>query len=68
LFLYTDGLTEALSSEGEPFEDDRLSAVLEEPAGKSLFDVKQAVLRAARSHAGGSLGQDDVTLMVVEVQ
>ena len=26
------------------------------------------VLRAARSHAGGSLAQDDVTLMVVEVQ
>ena len=68
LFVYTDGLTEALSSEGELFGNDRLLAVLEESAGKSLFDVKQAVLRAARSHAGGSLGQDDVTLMVVEVQ
>ena len=45
LFLYTDGLTEALSSEGEPFGNDRLLSVLEESAGKSLFDVKQAALR-----------------------
>ncbi len=68
LFVYTDGLTEALSSKGEPFGNDRLLSVLEESAGKSLFDVKHGALRAARSHADGSLGHDDVTLMVVEVQ
>ena len=67
LFLYTDGLIDASSPDGQPFGADRLQVVLEEAGGESLLHLKREVLAVVRSHAGGSLGRDDVTLMAVDV-
>lgn len=66
LFVHTDGLTEAASSSGQLFGEERLRSVLTEGADESLAELKNRVLKAVRAHAG-SLGQDEVTLMVAEV-
>ena len=67
LFVHTDGLTDAVNPAGQQFGEDRLQAVLAEAGDETLFDLKQRVLAAVRSHTGGSLGHDDVTLMAMEV-
>jgi sigma-B regulation protein RsbU (phosphoserine phosphatase) len=67
LFVHTDGLTDAFNPAGQQFGEDRLQAVLAEAGDETLFDLKQRVLAAVRSHTGGSLGHDDVTLMAMEV-
>ena len=67
LLVHTDGLTEASNSADGEFADNRLRAVLIEGGVESLVDLKHHVLAAVRAHTGGTLGHDDVTLMVAEV-
>ena len=66
LFVHTDGLTEASSPSGNEFGEDRLRAVLTDGGEKSLGELKNHVLAAVRAHTEGTLGHDDVTLMVAE--
>lgn len=68
LFLYTDGLLDGRNRSGERFGEERLLAILEEGAHAPLHDLKQAVIEGARTHSGGSLGHDDVTLVAIEVR
>lgn len=65
--IHTDGLTEASNTTGNEFGDAKLRAVLSESRDRSLHDVKHGVLSAVREHTGGTLGHDDVTLMLAEV-
>lgn len=67
MLLYTDGLVEAMSPEGEQFGMERLLGALNQAKGEPVTKVRQRVLDALRQHTGGSLGHDDVTFMVVEV-
>ena len=46
---------------------ERLIEILQHSAAEPLHVLKDAVLSAVRSHAGGSLTQDDVTVLVVEI-
>lgn len=68
IFVYTDGVIEAMSASGDLFGEERLRAVLERTAGADLTAVKTAVLNAVREHTGGSLAHDDVTFMALEVR
>ena len=67
LFVHTDGLTEALSPYGQEFGEDRLRTVLAEAGDETVLEIKKRVLAAGRAHTGGTVGHDDVTLMVAEV-
>ena len=67
-FLFTDGLVEAPSPDGEQFGGQRLLEVLNGAPQAGLADLKSAVLRALRDHTGGLLNHDDVTLMAIEVR
>lgn len=67
LLLYSDGLLEAPSVTGELFGHQRLIETLNATGMAELYDVKRSVLDAIRTHTGGSLKHDDVTLMAIEV-
>lgn len=67
IMLYTDGVLEAPDAHGNLFGADRLNAVLNGSAGQSPLEIKQAVLEALRTHTGGDLSHDDVTLLAVEI-
>lgn len=67
LFLYTDGLIEAMNESGEEFGVERLLGILNEHGRNKLTEVRQAVLSGLTRHAGESLGHDDVTFMIVEI-
>jgi serine phosphatase RsbU (regulator of sigma subunit)/pSer/pThr/pTyr-binding forkhead associated (FHA) protein len=60
--LYTDGLTDALSPDGQPFGSDRLERCLATaPPGAS--SVGQAIQSAVRSHTAARDQFDDITLI-----
>ncbi|GAB5403048.1 MAG: hypothetical protein Aurels2KO_12790 [Aureliella sp.] len=67
LFLYTDGLIEAMNSAGEQFGVERLVEVLSHfDAAEELTTIRQAVIDALNSFTGGNLDHDDVTFMILE--
>ena len=67
IFLYTDGVIEAMNSEDEQFGVERLLAVLNKVATAEISNIRQSVLDALLQHTGGSFGHDDVTFMAVEM-
>lgn len=66
LLLYSDGLVEAVSEEGEPFGYERLAGLLAACTGQDGDAVLTTVLEAVAEHTGGAPLADDLTLMVVE--
>jgi sigma-B regulation protein RsbU (phosphoserine phosphatase) len=67
LFVYTDGITEAPSPEGDFFGYARLKDVLDANTEAPLSELKSAVLRAVHKHAKRALTHDDVTLIALEI-
>jgi serine phosphatase RsbU (regulator of sigma subunit)/PAS domain-containing protein len=65
LFFYTDGVTEARSSDLSFFED-RLADALAAVAGSSASDIVRAVQELVTSFSSGEL-KDDVTILAVRV-
>jgi sigma-B regulation protein RsbU (phosphoserine phosphatase) len=64
LALYSDGLTEAASKNGEEFGEQRLQAEIEKRSGETLAEIQAGVLEAVRNWAGDEL-EDDMTLLMV---
>jgi len=62
--LYTDGLTEARSPDGELFEIERLGRVFGD-AGSHPVELLDAVRGAAHAWTEGARLDDDLTLVVV---
>ena len=65
VFLYTDGVTEAMNNSDDLFTDKRLAAELNQLTNK---DTKQIVLRIqekVRSFAEGAPQADDITIMAL---
>jgi phosphoserine phosphatase RsbU/P len=67
LVLYTDGLTEARSSSGEEFGEERLTAVLKEGPFASATALLQAIVEAVQDFAGSGY-EDDMTLLVTQAR
>jgi phosphoserine phosphatase RsbU/P len=68
LLLYTDGVTEAESSEGEQFGEERLLAVAEAHRGLASEALLAAVLDGATAFAGDPGQRDDVTVLCLRVR
>lgn len=62
---FTDGITEAMSTSGELFGEERLLATLQANAELPPAELVQAVVAAVDAHAGGAPQADDMTLLVV---
>jgi serine phosphatase RsbU (regulator of sigma subunit) len=67
LFVYTDGIIDAPSPEGECFGLARLKNVLDANTKTPLYELKSAVLRAVHQHTKKGLTHDDVTLIALEI-
>jgi sigma-B regulation protein RsbU (phosphoserine phosphatase) len=63
LVLYTDGVIEARSPEGEEFGGERLAQVVAD-APRSPEEMVSAIRRAVAAHAAGCPPRDDRTLVV----
>jgi sigma-B regulation protein RsbU (phosphoserine phosphatase) len=65
--LYTDGITELRSAEGQLFGERRLRELVEAHAGQSARHLASRIRSALDEFGGGGPLQDDVTLVVVRV-
>ena len=67
LYLYSDGVPEAVDSAGKPFGDTRLQEVLREGRSGSLQDVVAALGAAVARWCGFERPRDDVSILAVEM-
>ncbi len=65
LFLYTDGITEAMDREGREFTEARLEATLRESVRRPVDDVLSGVTQAVNAFVAGAPQSDDITCLVV---
>ncbi|MBI4477781.1 MAG: SpoIIE family protein phosphatase [Acidobacteria bacterium] len=63
VLIFSDGLSEAMNSASEEFGTARATRVLQESAGASAADLRDALLAALRLHADGHPQSDDVTFI-----
>jgi len=63
LFLYTDGVTEAMNAQGELFGNDRLLAVL----GRTEGALVPAVRAAVEDFVAGAEQADDITMLELAI-
>ena len=65
VFLFTDGITEAMDASGTPFSDGRLEAVLRQTGCTSPEALVRRVVEAVKEHAAGAPQSDDITALAV---
>lgn len=63
IFLYTDGVNEAVNGVGEFFGTDRLEKVLRDTAGAQKRHFVEAVDEAVHAFAAGAEQSDDITML-----
>lgn len=63
LFLYTDGVTEAMDIENRAFTEQRLVSALEGATFDSPRDLGHRVLRQLREYSHGVMQSDDITIL-----
>jgi phosphoserine phosphatase RsbU/P len=66
LFLYTDGVTEAMNGKGEFFSEDRLQVAVERLRGKSPQEIIAGVLRVMAEFTSGAPQSDDITMTAIQ--
>ena len=64
LVVYSDGVTEAADAEGEEFELERLTRLLESRRQDPCADIVSAVNQALTDFTGAAPAEDDVTIVV----
>ena len=64
LVLYSDGITESVTANGEEFGESRLEEVVKAHCGRPLAEIQAQVLEAVRRWSGPRQ-EDDMTLMLV---
>lgn len=67
LFLYTDGLTEAMNREGEEFGEQRVEQVLAECASLPAHDIRDQMVSRVKEWCKGTPLYDDLTFVVMKV-
>ncbi|BAL83182.1 putative protein serine/threonine phosphatase [Selenomonas ruminantium subsp. lactilytica TAM6421] len=65
LFLYTDGVTEALSEKEELFGEERLQTCLNASAAKPIKDLMADVNKSLSQHVGQAEQSDDITMLAL---
>ena len=68
LFLYTDGLSEALNVEGEEFGSTRITETLKTIATLSADQIRDVVARRVKEWCAGMSLYDDLTFVVMKVK
>jgi serine phosphatase RsbU (regulator of sigma subunit) len=68
LFFYTDGFTEAMDGDMNPYGEERLMASLEARKAGTLDEVAKGVLSDIRDYVGGAEQYDDMTFLFLRVE
>jgi len=65
IFLYTDGITEAMNPDGEQFTSERLVESLKSVNGSAVEEIVRKVIENVRGFTAGAAQSDDMTILAV---
>jgi sigma-B regulation protein RsbU (phosphoserine phosphatase) len=65
LYLYTDGVTEAMDPESAQYEDVRLKSYLGSARKLSIRELIQGNIQDLKKHTRGANQSDDITLLAL---
>lgn len=65
LVIYSDGVTDAVNHDDEPFGEERLRRLLDERRDETAERTVESIFDAVRSHAGDCDQADDITVVMV---
>ncbi len=68
IFFYTDGFTEAMDADMNPYGEERLMASVSARQAGTLDEVAQGVLADLRDFVGGAEQYDDMTFLFLRVE
>jgi phosphoserine phosphatase RsbU/P len=68
LFLYSDGITEAVNQEGELYGTSRLERALDRVPGRPAAEVVAAILADTERFTAGAEQSDDITCLALRYQ
>jgi sigma-B regulation protein RsbU (phosphoserine phosphatase) len=66
IFLYTDGITEAMNPDGEQFSNERLVQSLQRVNGSPVEDIVGKVIDNVKEFTAGATQSDDMTILAVK--
>jgi len=66
LFLYTDGVTEAMNPESQLFSEERLKQTLGSLKAKDITDILPGIRAEIDTFAQGTLQSDDITMLALK--
>lgn len=66
LFMYTDGVTEAMNSRDELFSEERLEKELSLLARRPIQGLITSLMQRIKDFSGEALQSDDITMMVLQ--
>jgi sigma-B regulation protein RsbU (phosphoserine phosphatase) len=66
IFIYTDGVTEAMNEQGELFSEERLKKQIIELRGKSIQETIKGIMKGIVSYSHGVPQSDDITMMMMQ--
>jgi len=66
IFLYTDGVTEAINPQDDLFSDERLQESLSNLQGKGVTETLQGVREEVQKFVQGAPQSDDITMLAVK--
>ncbi len=66
LFIYTDGVTEAMDSRQELYSEERLEGVMNQCQGKSAEQIIHTIEGALKDFTGGAEQSDDITMLAMQ--
>ncbi|MGB9591887.1 MAG: PP2C family protein-serine/threonine phosphatase, partial [Candidatus Kryptoniota bacterium] len=66
LFMFTDGVSEALNESGQQYGEDQLEAVLLANKDRSAEEISQRVLESVVKFAGSAAQSDDITMVCIK--
>lgn len=66
LFLYTDGISEAMDTDGHEFGKARLNEALQDMTAANAPDIIEGILGRVRAHSAGAVQSDDITMLCLK--
>ena len=66
LFLYTDGIPEAMNINEEEYSDERMIQFLKSNAEKNPKEFIEQIVQDVRQHVGEALQSDDITSLFIK--
>ncbi len=67
IFLYTDGIVEAINADGEMYKKDRLEKLLKSVVLKEVKEIETSVLNNINNFTQGMPQKDDITMVILKV-